>query len=75
MRNFFLILFLIFLCIIRFFPSIENKTSQNLKKSEKEVSTSAPQESFSDETQHIYSPPEDRTDDITNTDHEWIYIN
>lgn len=47
----------------------------NRNKSEKEVSISTLQENLSDETQHIYSPPEDGTDDITNTDHEWLYIN
>lgn len=74
MRKIFIIL-IIFLCIIRFFSSIENKIPPNRKKSEKEVSISTLQENLSDETQHIYSPPEDRTDDITNTDHEWLYIN
>lgn len=75
MRKNVLITFLIFYCIIRFFPLIENKTLPNLKQSEKEVAVSAPQENYSDETQHIYCPPEDKTDGITDTGHEWLYIN
>lgn len=75
MRKLFLIIFLIFLCTTRFNSPIENKTPSNLKKSEKKVSISAPQENLSDETQHFYYPSEDKTDGITNTDHEWLYIN
>ena len=60
-------------CIIRFVPSIENRALPDLKKSEEEVSI--PQENLSNETQHIYCPSEDNADGITNTDHEWIYLN
>lgn len=70
-----LLILFILQCIIRFAPLIENKALPDLKKSEEEVSVPIPQENLSEETEHIYCPSEDNMDDITNTDHEWIYLN
>lgn len=71
-----LLVLFILQCIIRFVPLIDNKTLPDLKKSEEEVSVPpVPQENLSDETEHIYCPSEDNADGITNTDHEWIYLN
>ena len=74
-KSFVVILLTLFMlqCIIRFVPSIENRALPDLKKSEEEVSI--PQENLSNETQHIYCPSADNADGITNTDHEWIYLN
>lgn len=77
-KKFFIILLVLFIlqCIIRFVPLIDNKTLPDLKKSEEEVPVPpVPQENLSDETEHIYCPSEDNADGITNTDHEWIYLN
>lgn len=76
-KKFLIILFILFMlqCILRFVPLIENKALPDLKKSEEEVSVPIPQEKLSEETEHIYCPSEDNIDDITNTDHEWIYLN
>ena len=74
-KSFLVILLTLFMlqCITRFAPTIENRALPDLKKFEEEVSI--PQENLSNETQHIYCPSEDNADGITNTDHEWIYLN
>lgn len=70
-----LLILFILQCIILFVPLIENRTHSDLKKSEEEVSVPIQQENLSDETEHIYCPSPNNMDDITNTDHEWIYLN
>ncbi len=76
-KKFLIILFLLLIlqCILSFVPPIDNETLSEPKKSEREVSIPVPQENPSDETEHIYCPSGDNADDITNTDHEWIYLN
>ena len=78
-KNFLIILLILFILQsrTRLVPFAENKELPDLKKSEseQEASIPIPQENPSDETQHIYCPSEDNTDDITNADHEWIYLN
>lgn len=75
-RNFLIVLLILLIlqCIIRFVPSVENKELPDPPKSETEVLVPIPQENHSDETQHIYCPSKDNMDDITNNDHEWIYL-